>query len=225
MSGLGAFARGFTESFASAPRRRPLSVLPQEDTPAASAGPELASPSVIVTQGGPGKTVSRRGGTARSAGALTTDTREAYDWFVSNGYSPAAAAGIVGNLVQESGPNLNASAVHDNGTGLGIAGWRDPDRSGGRKSALISYAKANGLNPLDRETQYRFLDHELRTSESGVGGRLRAAQTPDEAASVFIGYERPQGWSANNPSGGHGFDNRVGNARRIYTTYYVPEGA
>lgn len=166
---------------------------------------------------------TRRGGVPAATGSLSDSTREAYDWLVTKGYSPAAASGIVGNLIQESGYGLNAEAIHDNGTGIGIAGWRDPSPGQGRKTALMTFARERGLDPMNRTTQYAFLDHELNTSEAGVGKALRGATTPEEAASIFIGYERPSGWSADNPSGGHGYSNRVGNARRLYSTYY--EGA
>jgi hypothetical protein len=40
------------------------------------------------------------------------------------GWPAPAAAAMVGNLIQESGRNLNTRAVHDQGTGIGIAGFR-----------------------------------------------------------------------------------------------------
>lgn len=148
---------------------------------------------------------------ARSSGRFSPsqESASAYQWFVSNGYSPAAAAGIVGNLVNESGMRLDPRAVHDGGTGLGIAGWRDPKPGSGRRSALFSFARERGLDPYDRETQFRFLDHELRTSERGVGDRLRNAKDAREAASIFIDFERPAGWKRGDPTGAHGYQNRL----------------
>lgn len=131
------------------------------------------------------------------------------------GYSPVAAAGIVGNLVQESGGRLNTRAVHDGGTGIGIAGWRDPSPGQGRKTGLMNFAQQNGADVYDLGTQIKYLDHELRTSEAGVGRRLAQAQTPEQAASAFISFERPAGWSPENPSGGHGYASRVANAHAL----------
>ncbi|WP_026868783.1 phage tail tip lysozyme [Inquilinus limosus] len=137
----------------------------------------------------------------------------AYAYFKAKGYPDVAAAAIVGNLVQES--NLNPDAVHDNGTGLGIAGWRDPEPGKGRKTALIQFATERGKTPNDLTTQFAFLAHELETSEAGIGQRLRNAKTLEEANDIFIGFERPRGWTKENPRGGDGWQNRLNYARQI----------
>jgi hypothetical protein len=142
---------------------------------------------------------------------------QALQFFRQAGYSPHAAAGIVGGLIQESGGGgqLNPLAVHDAGTGIGIAGWRDPVPGQGRKTNLMNFARRSGLDWRDINTQLRFLAHELDTSERGAGQGLRNARNVDEAASAFIGFERPQGWTAQNPRGGHGYQNRLNNAQRL----------
>lgn len=156
----------------------------------------------------------------------TTDRRqEAMDILGRLGWSPAASAGIVGNLIQESG--LDPTKVHDRDpktglpTGLGIAGWRDPPgTSNGRRTQLRQFAAARGTSDTDLETQLSFLDHELRTSEAGVGDRLRGAQTATDAATIFIDFERPQGWSKANPRGGHGWAARVQNALDVQQGFF-----
>ncbi|MGH2343372.1 phage tail tip lysozyme [Segnochrobactraceae bacterium EtOH-i3] len=151
------------------------------------------------------------------------ETRHAYDYFTGTlGYSPAAASGIVGNFMQESGSKLDPRIVHDNGTGFGMGGWRDPEPGKGRKSALFAFAKQNGLDPADPVTQYRFTDHELKTSEAGVGKRLLAVRTPEEAATVFVDFERPSGWRSGDPSGAHALQTRINNAKGIYSSFYAP---
>src|SRR5690606_8201616 len=45
--------------------------------------------------------------------------------------------------------------------------------------------------------------------ESTAGQALKAAKNVDEATAAFIGYERPAGWSAANPRGGHNFKGRL----------------
>lgn len=142
---------------------------------------------------------------------------EAYRFLIGRGWSPQAAAGIIGNLIQESGRGLNTRAVHDNGTGYGIAGWRDPQPGSGRRTNLFNYTRQNGLDPSSLQGQLSFLDHELRTSEAGVGNALRAARTPQEATRAFISFERPAGWTARNPEGGHGYEGRVANAQRLFS--------
>lgn len=112
----------------------------------------------------------------------------AYEFFVQKGYTPAQAAGIVGGLRGETA-GLNATQIHDNGIGFGIAGW-----NGDRLQALRDYAKAKGADPSNVGTQLSFLDQELRTTESAAGAKLRAAQTPEEAGQAMLSYFRPSNY-------------------------------
>jgi hypothetical protein len=133
----------------------------------------------------------------------------AMQFFLGKGWSREQAAGIVGNLLQESG-TLDPTQSHDSGTGIGIAGWRLE-----RRKALEGFAAARGKSATDFETQLEFVDHELRTSEGAVGARLRQAKTAGQAAEAFISFERPAGWTPENPRAGHGFTNRVRNAQTL----------
>lgn len=135
--------------------------------------------------------------------APTPESMAAYQWFAER-WGPAAAAGIVGNLVNESGMQLDPRTVHDQGTGLGVAGHRNE-----RRAAMLKWAEQQGLDPYQRETQYGFIDHELKTSEKGVGDRLRGISDPAAAAATFIDFERPGGWKPGDPTGANGYQNRV----------------
>jgi len=146
---------------------------------------------------------------ARGTAVQSANAQAAMQFFQSRGYTPAQAAGIVGNLVQESGP-LNPTLSHDGGTGVGIAGWRLE-----RRTALRQFAAARGKTETDFQTQLEFLDQELNTTEAGAGARLKAAKTAAEAAEAFIHFERPAGYTAANPRAGHGFANRVRNAEML----------
>jgi|GEM_PF-2839077 len=137
----------------------------------------------------------------------------AFAFFQSKGYSRVGAAAIVGNLLQES--SLNPSAVHDNGTGLGVAGWRDPSPGKGRMTALREYAAARGKPADDLMVQLAFLDHELQTTEAGIGSTLRSATDVTAANAAMISFERPQGWTRDNPQAGDGWSNRLANAQRL----------
>ncbi|MCJ8507947.1 phage tail tip lysozyme [Rhizobium lemnae] len=136
--------------------------------------------------------------------------QRAFDFFVSKGWSPAQAAGIVGNGQAESGKGLNERAVGDSGAALGIFQWND------RRPKLIQWAKNNGRDHLDFDTQLEFAQHELETSESYAASRLRAATTVDEAAAAFMHFERPSGYSRNNPTAGHNWAGRLANAKAIF---------
>lgn len=126
-----------------------------------------------------------------------------------HGLSDVQAAGIVGNLIQESGLR-STGAVGDAGTAFGVAQWRE-----GRFANLRKFAGARGKDWGDLNTQLDFMMHELATSESAAGRSLRSATTLDQATAAFIGFERPAGWSAANPRGGHGWANRLANAQSV----------
>lgn len=123
------------------------------------------------------------------------------------GYSPNQVAGIIGNLQQESGRGLNPNVVGDKGTAYGIAQWRGP-----RFEGLQSFAQQRGIDWRDPALQADYIHHELNTTERRAGELLRSAKTPEESARAFIGFERPAGFTWNNPTAGHGWDNRLKNA-------------
>jgi hypothetical protein len=130
----------------------------------------------------------------------------AMGFFQSRGYTKEQAAGIVGNLVAES--SLRASgAVGDNGTAFGIAQWR-----GERLTRLKRFANSQGHDWQDFGTQLAFVDMELQNHETDAYRALKAAKTIDEATAAFISYERPQGWTPQNPRGGHNYSGRLKNA-------------
>lgn len=112
----------------------------------------------------------------------------AYGFFRSRGWSPAQAAGIVGGLRGETA-NLNTSQVHDNGTGLGIAGW-----NGTRLAGLKDFAASRGTQPTDLQTQLMYVDHELRNGEAKAGDLLRGAKSPGDAGQAMLAYFRPKDW-------------------------------
>jgi hypothetical protein len=121
------------------------------------------------------------------------------------GYGPAQVAGIIGNLQHES--SLDPNAVGDNGTSFGLAQWR-----GDRLNALHDFAAKNGSDPADIPTQIGFLHKELQGPESTAREALTAATTPGEAATAFMHFERPKGYSVDNPAGGLGANARINNA-------------
>jgi hypothetical protein len=45
---------------------------------------------------------------------------------------------------------------------------------------------------------------------------LQAAKTPEQAAAAFIHYERPQGYTPENPAGGLGYQSRISLARQVF---------
>ncbi|MCK1706120.1 hypothetical protein IVA86_33145 [Bradyrhizobium sp. 146] len=153
--------------------------------------------------------------TSRGFNAPAGGAKTAMDYFQSQGWTKEQAAGIVGNLVHESG--LNPSAVHDQGTGLGIAGHRLE-----RLDAMRQFAQARGKPVTDFQTQLEFVNQELNTTEAGAGAKVRAARTPQEAAAAFINFERPQGYDPANIAASHGYTNRVNQATALANARGAP---
>src|SRR5262252_2346577 len=120
--------------------------------------------------------------------ALTTafaNDRPAYDFFVSKGLTNFQAAGIVGNLDQESGVNP-ASVQFGGGPGRGIAQWS----VGGRwdtdhNDNVHSYAAKKGQSIHSLNLQLEFVWYELETF-SGYGlSKLKASSTITQATIAF----------------------------------------
>lgn len=92
--------------------------------------------------------------------------------FKAEGYSDAAVSGILGNINQESGFEINleenGATVTSQGAGFGLIQW-----TGGRRTALESFIKEkfDGKNSL--EAQVAFFVHETETSHAGVFARKR----------------------------------------------------
>ena len=101
------------------------------------------------------------------------------------GLAPHQAAGLVGNLVHESGQDLNPwGPSGDNGTAWGTAQWRG-DRLA-RLKALPNYQSM--------EAQQQHMRNEMDSSEAKAYAALQKAQSPEEAARIFDQlYERSDG--------------------------------
>lgn len=112
----------------------------------------------------------------------------AYNYFINKGYSPAAAAGIVGNLRAESG--INPTRKQINGNAMGIAQWEPP-----RWNNFVRVAENRGLDPMSLETQLWYIDHELKSmSQRGAIDlkKFKSLQDGTEATRIFMKeYERP----------------------------------
>lgn len=133
----------------------------------------------------------------------------AYQYLIQRGYSPQAAAGIIGNLAVES--DLNAGAIGDNGAARGIAQWH-PDRYSG----LMSYAKQNNGSVNDLGTQLGYLDYELKNKYGDTFKKVMSANSPGEAAGAFaLGYERPKGAETGIAENVAGWSRRLNAANEI----------
>lgn len=122
---------------------------------------------------------------------------------MSMGFTASAAAGVVGNLVQESG--LRTDAIGDNGTSGGLAQWHNE-----RLDALKRFAAARGKKWTDLDTQIEFLAEEMRTSYADTYAKMQSAELPEIAGQIMTDeYEIPDSASAN-------YAQRQANARAAY---------
>ena len=105
-------------------------------------------------------------------------------FFTGKGYEPHQAAGIAGNLMQES--SLNPTAKNPTSGAFGFAQWLGP-----RKKAFMDFAMKAKKDITDPLAQLEFIDHELNTTESKAKDKLLTSKDASEAAVNFSNhYER-----------------------------------
>lgn len=146
-----------------------------------------------------GKRAAPQTSTAQStAGPLkgSGNRQKAWNFFKENGFSDAAAAGILGNLMQESGVNVNPSlAQYGGGPGRGIAQWTI---GSDRWHQLNAHAKKKGRSWTDLEVQLEFMMIEMQNGNaywkrSSVSSMESYKQSTDVKQAVYDferSYER-----------------------------------
>jgi hypothetical protein len=110
--------------------------------------------------------------------------KTAFDFFVAKGLSDVQAAGIVGNLDQESGMSPTIHQI-GGGPGRGIAQWS----AGGRwdhdhHDNVVWYAGTKGESATSLHLQLEFIWYELTTFGFGFD-RLKHATTVSAATAAF----------------------------------------
>ncbi len=146
------------------------------------AAPGLLAPALALAacgDAGPGSTTEP---TASIASDLFANDQTAYDYFLGKGLTNFQAAGIVGNLDQESGVDPNS--VQQGGPGRGIAQWS----VGGRWDTdsgdnVLAYASQQGQSSTSLTLQLDFIWYEL-TTFSGYGLASLKASTDVSAATI-----------------------------------------
>jgi murein DD-endopeptidase MepM/ murein hydrolase activator NlpD len=141
------------------------------------------------------------GGVCGCGGGSATgrnNEQKAFNYFVSVGYEKEWAAGIVANMVRESGVDpkkLNGGAIVSSanvdldGRAWGIVQWYPP-------GGMITPSLRNGVSTeqIDSlEYQLEFVWKQLEGTSialdhSDVGDRLKRTSTPEDAAFVFARY-------------------------------------
>jgi hypothetical protein len=106
----------------------------------------------------------------------------------SIGVNDVGAAGVMGNMSQESSMNPQES-------GGGLMQW-----IGSRWTGLVNYAKGRGLDPNSAAAQVGWFGQELKAGDEGITLQGLNSQLTPAAAADYVSnkYERPAAWAANN---------------------------
>lgn len=144
------------------------------------------------------------GGMYEETGDMATDV---YNRYQQDGLTDAEAAGMTGNIAQES--DFNTGAVSGDGHGTrALIQW-----DGDRYARFEKWCEDNGRDPSDWRAQVDYSVEEMKTTEPDALRRMRERGddlTPEEAAQIIReDYERPDPAQANDAR-------RMDVARRVY---------
>lgn len=129
---------------------------------------------------------------------------------MAKGLTKEQAAGVVGNLLVESGLGSEHGEIWDvNGYSSGLAMWHDDARGKGLLNDLKNFAKQKGTNWQDFNTQLEFLLYDMgRRGKNGAKDfyqLLSRASSAEEASAlfgkyyeVFAGHNDPNGKGRSN---------------------------
>lgn len=137
--------------------------------------------------------------------------QQAFNYFIAKGFTAAQSAGIVGNLIQESGVNPLRDQMNG-GPGRGIAQWEyypPPDR--GRWNVLLDYAASRG-DPRSLAIQLDFVMAEFNSKNySSVLNDIKSSTTVQQSTDIFLaGYEK---------AGVANESSRLNNANSVLASY------
>jgi len=100
------------------------------------------------------------------------------------GLTDEAAAGVLGNLQQES--NIDPTTVQNGGPGMGLAQWSRGGRWDTGPNSLLVYASTQGLDPWAAKTQTDFMIWEMDRAWGGFDLAVFKAMTDVAAATVYF---------------------------------------
>jgi hypothetical protein len=146
----------------------------------------IAASIAVGCSAAPTAPVAERTGTVRAAGMTAfPNDQTVYDYFRGQGFTDFQAAGIVGNLDQESGIDPTISQ-QNGGPGRGIAQWS----AGGRWDTdpgdnLMAFAAMEGASPTALQTQLDFIMFELTMFPNYGLATLKASTNVTDATTDF----------------------------------------
>ena len=138
-----------------------------------------AVPPSTIPGGGPGVGVGDKNYLAPGFGEFG-NPKVAMNFFIERGYTPEQAAGIVGNLQAESGPNLQTNAKGDNGSAYGIAQWRGIRQT----NYETRFKKGKSIRDSTFMEQLEYIDWELNNTHTSARDAIKSAKTVEDAARI-----------------------------------------
>lgn len=119
---------------------------------------------------------------------ITERMKSAMQYLMQKGLSRTVAAGLVGNMVEES--RMNPNAIGDNGNAFGLAQWNS------RGPEMKKFLADRGKGWNDFYGQLDFVVHELQNGEAKAMNQLSLAKDAASAGIIAMNeYERPAMWA------------------------------
>ena len=143
-----------------------------------------------------------------------TEAKERYEFLIKEGLQPVAAAGIVGNVYQESKFNSGAAATRPGAAIHQL--WRVPASRLTDTRALKNVAAKQGRDWKRLAYRLRFVDWEMKNTHKGAGAALARHDAATGGRRLRPSLRAPQGRSDGDRRRIHGIGNRRGNAVRMY---------
>ncbi len=141
---------------------------------------------------------------------------QAWNFFAGKGLAEHQVAGILGNVKAESA--FNPKAIGDGGNAFGLFQHND------RRWKLFQHL--GGMENLgDVRGQLEFAWKELQGPERRALDALLGSRNVREATAAFAGFERPSGFSWENPEGAHNFSGRLRGAEEALAKFTGGAGA
>lgn len=144
----------------------------------------------------------------------SSNSERAFNFLISNGFTPIQASAVIGNFLQESNMDPTVVSSFPGEESIGIAQWNP---AAGRRQQLEDFASSRGLDYLTLETQLQFFLYDFSTFSPGFFGYNQFMQMTNlnNATDFFCDkYERPAAAHANKPA-------RRAYARQILEAYNV----
>lgn len=140
---------------------------------------------------------------------------KAWTFFKNNGFSDAATAGILGNLMQESSTNIDPSLKQKGGPGFGIAQWTTgSDRYNNLKSYASSISKP--IDSLDAQLGFMLKEMDSNSSywKNTKAGSFENFKQMSNVEDSVVAFER-----AYERAGKPNYSNRKKYANQCYSSY------